>query len=31
MDDTIMVETYVGDGPPAADRGSVADPGFRME
>lgn len=31
MDDTVMVGNYLQEDPPAADRGSVADPGVRME
>jgi hypothetical protein len=31
MDDTVMVEHYLGEVPTAADPGSAADPGVRME
>lgn len=31
MDDTVMVAEPLDDVPPAADRGTVADPGVRME
>jgi hypothetical protein len=31
MDDTVIGDEYVEDDPPAADRGTVADPGARLE
>jgi hypothetical protein len=31
MNDTVMVDDWLHDSPPAADRGSVANPGVRMD
>lgn len=31
MDDTVIGDEYVEDEPPAADRGTVADPGVRVQ
>jgi hypothetical protein len=31
MNDTVMVDEWLHDGPPAADVGTVADPGVRMD